>query len=164
MFLQYELCRKDDYMPERNFKFKDINVTGRHVRIKVDMSRFEKNFQDAQKWLDNQVMTSMLPFMPRVTGTFIDNTRAKSISLAGSGIVCAGYKPHGQFLYGGKVMVDPVTGSAWARKDAGKVLTNKPLTYSNPQATPQWFETAKRRDGDMWVREVKKRAGGNNAS
>ena len=151
-------------MPERNFKFKDINVTGRHVRTKVDMSRFEKNFQDAQKWLDNQVMTSMLPFMPRVTGTFINNTREKSISLAGSGIVCAGYKPQGQFLYGGKVMVDPVTGSAWARKDTGKVLTNKPLTYSNPQATPQWFETAKRRDGDMWVREVKKRAGGNNAS
>jgi hypothetical protein len=62
--------------------------------------------------------------------------------------------------YEGKVMVDPITGSPWARKGAKKVVTDRMLTYSNPQATPHWFDTAKERHGKQWVDETKRIAGG----
>lgn len=147
-------------MAKREFKFKDINITGTRVKIEVDMSRFEKQFQDAQYYLDSQVMTDMVPYMPRATNTFINLVRARSAALAGSGSVVAGVPPSGRFLYEGKVMIDPVTGSPWARKGAKKVVTNRPLTYGNPQATPHWFDTAKERHGKQWVEETKKIAGG----
>lgn len=57
-------------------------------------------------------------------------------------------------------MIDPDTGSPWARKGVKKVLTDRPLTYSNPQATDHWFDAAKARNGDYWVTGAKKRIGG----
>ena len=60
----------------------------------------------------------------------------------------------GRFLYEGKVMVDPVTGSAWARKNAKKVVTDKPLTYANPMAVPHWFDKAKSLYCKDWVKLV----------
>ena len=68
--------------------------------------------------------------------------------------------PFGRFLYEGKVMVDTKTGSPWARPGAKKVVTDRDLKYSNPKATPHWFDTAKENHGDSWVRAVKKIAGG----
>ena len=76
----------------------------------------------------------------------------------------------GRFLYYGKGMVDELTGSPWARKGAKKVLVTEfaghtnakeDLSYSNPKATPKWFETAKKNHGKAWVTHVKKQAGGN---
>ena len=115
-------------------------------------------------------MTDMVPYMPHETGTFINTTRARSASLAGTGLVCAGTGPMGRFLYYGKGMVDELTGSPWARKGAKKVLVSEfagttnakeNLSYSNPKATPKWFETAKKNHGKAWVTHVKKQAGGN---
>lgn len=147
-------------MAKREFKFKDININGKHMRVRVDMSRFEKQFKEAQFYLDSQVMTDMVPYMPSVTNAFVNLVRARSAALAGSGVVVAGVPPSGRFLYEGKVMIDPVTGSPWARPGAKKVVTNRPLTYSNPQATPHWFDTAKERHGKQWVEETKRIAGG----
>ena len=147
-------------MAKREFKFKDINITGTRVKIEVDMSRFEKQFQEAQFYLDSQVMTDMVPYMPSRTNAFDNHARARSAATAGSGTVIAGVPPSGRFLYRGKVMIDPVTGSPWARPGAKKVVTNRPLTYSNPQATPHWFDTAKERHGKQWVEETKRIAGG----
>lgn len=147
-------------MAKRRFKFKDIKIVGTHVKVKIDMERFEKQFQDAQYYLDSQVMTDMVSYMPSVTNAFVNLTRARSAALAGSGVVVAGVPPSGRFLYEGKVMVDPVTGSAWARKGAKKVVTDKPLVYSNPKATPHYFDTTKKNHGKQWVEETKRIAGG----
>lgn len=133
---------------------------GSDVELEVDLSRFEKQYQKAQYALDSMVMTSMVPYMPHQTGTFINVTKAQSAALAGSGLVVAAAPPMGRFLYEGKVMVDPVTNSPWARPGAKKVVTDKDLKYSNPKATPHWFDTAKEKHGESWVRAVKKIAGG----
>lgn len=130
------------------------------VSVEVDLNRFEKQFNAAQFQLDNQVMTSMIPYMPRVTGTFINVTKAMSAAIAGSGEVIAAAPPYGRFLYKGKVMVDPKTGSPWARPGAKKVLTDKDIKYTNPKATPEWFETAKKNYADDWIKGVKRKAGG----
>ena len=136
------------------------NYSKPNLEMRINLSRFEKQFEDAQFVFDSTVMKDMKPYMPHQTGTFINITSAQSASLAGSGTVVAAAAPMGRFLYEGKVMVDPLTGSPFARPGAKKVVTDRDLKYSNPKATPHWFDTAKENHGKSWVREVKKIAGG----
>ena len=147
-------------MAKRKFSFKNIKISHGGMKVDVSLKRFEQQFQQAQYELDSMVMTSMEPYMPKVTSTFINLTKARSAALAGSGEVVAAAPPYGRFLYEGKVMVDPKTGSPWARQGAKKVVTNKEIKYSNPRATAKWFETAKKSHSDEWVKLVKKHAGG----
>ena len=145
-----------------NYRKKDAgrNAT---IELDVDLSRFEKQYGKAQYALDNAVMTSMEPYMPKRTGTFINVTKAMSAAIAGSGTVIAAAPPFGRFLYEGKVMVDPETGSPWARPGAKKIVTDKDLEYDtsrNPKVTDHWFDTAKKNHGKSWVKAVKKIAGG----
>jgi hypothetical protein len=140
--------------------FDGFSIQKAGIDIKLDMSRIEGNFNKAQYALDSAVMTSMVPFMPHRDGSFINKTRAESAALAGTGEVVAAAAPEGRFLYEGKVMVDPVTQSAWARKGAKKILTTQSLKYSSPKAQAHWFDAAKKKDAESWVRVVKNVAGG----
>lgn len=140
--------------------FGNYSVVKGNIKVDMDLSRFKKQFELAQYQLDTAIMTCMIPYMPRNTGTFINLTKARSAAMAGTGEVCAGAPPYGRFLYMGKVMVDEETGSPWARAGAKKVVTDRDLNYSNPKATPKWFDTAKANHGKQWVDMVKKTAGG----
>ena len=147
-------------MASRTFHFPGFSIVSGDIKADVSLNRLEKQFQKAQFWLDGQVMNDMVPYMPHRDGIFVNLTRMRSAALQGTGKVVAGAPPQGRFLYEGKVMIDPVTGSPWARKGAKKVVTERPLTYSNPKATPHWFDTAKDAHGKSWVKGVKRIAGG----
>lgn len=147
-------------MASKTFHFPGFSIVSGDIKADVSLNRFEKQFQEAQFWLDGQVMNDMVPYMPHRDGIFVNLTRMRSAALQGTGMVVAGAPPQGRFLYEGKVMIDPVTGSPWARKGAKKVVTERPLTYGNPKATPHWFDTAKEAHGKAWVRGVKRIAGG----
>ena len=159
-------------MASKTHNFKGFSVVDGDVKVKIDMSRFEEQYRKAQYQLDGAVMNSMVPFMPMENGTFVNVTRAASAALQGSGRVFAAYAPQGRFLYEGKGMVDEKTGSPWARKGAKKVLVSQysgktrakeALTYTktkHPAAQAHWFDAAKEKDGETWIREVKKTAGG----
>ena len=132
------------------------------VNMEIDLSRLNKQFDKAQYELDNMIMTSMIPFMPMQTGTFINVTRMMSAALAGSGKVVAAAPPMGRYLYEGKVMVGERTRSAWAEKGEKKVVTEKSIDYSksaHPRAQSHWFEAAKKEYGEQWVKKVKKIVG-----
>lgn len=136
---------------------------GADIELEVDLSRFNKQYGEAQYLLDSRVMTSMERFMPKVTNTFINVTKAMSAAIAGSGTVVAAAPPIGRFLYEGKVMVEKESRSPWARKGKKKVVTDKNLVYdtsANPDATDHWFIPAKENDLDLWLKDVKKTAGG----
>ena len=157
------------------YKFVYKNKTIEGV-MEIDLVRFEGQYIRAQYALDNMVMTSMVPYMPMQTGTFINVTRGMSQAIAGSGKVVAAAPPMGRYLYEGKVMVDSVTGKGPAkiplstggyilryRKGAKLKATDRPLQYSkraNPDATDHWFEPAMRKDGKRWIKKTKKLAGG----
>ena len=156
--------------------FEGFSIKKAGIDIKLDMSRVEGNFNKAQYVLDSAVMQSMVPFMPHRDGSFIQRTTAESAAKAGTGEVVAAAGPFGRYLYMGKVMVDSVTGKGPAKIPTGPgefVLrfrygsklkpTNRPLQYSkayNPKARSHWFDAAKKRDSESWVRVVKKNAGG----
>lgn len=64
--------------------------------------------------------------------------------------------PYSRYLYYGKLMVDPETGSAWAKKGVKKVKASpdKDLVISqatNPQAQSHWFEASKAQNLDKWL-------------
>lgn len=154
-------------MGKYSFMVTDDSKTIR-TRVTVDLSRVEGNLNKAQYKLDSVVMTSMEPFMPHQTGTFINTTKAMSAAIAGTGKVVAAAPPMGRFLYEGKTMVDEVTGSPWARKGSKKVLVSqyggktnaRPyLTYSGGR-TSHWFEKAKEKDLQKWVKVAQEAAGG----
>lgn len=133
---------------------KGFSIEKGNIKIKVDMKAAEEALARAQYALDGAIMNSMVPFMPLRNGAFIQLTRAKSASVQGTGIVYAGASPFGRFLYEGKVMVDPVTSSPWARKDAKKVLTEREITFNkltNHDAQKEWFLAAKKKDLKQWV-------------
>lgn len=162
----------------RTKHFSGYSVVSGDIKIKLDMSRFDKQFQQAQYVLDGEIMNSMVPYMPMESGTFINTTRAASAAEQGSGRVYAAFGPQGRYLYEGKVMVDSVTGKGPMRiptgpgegdyvlrfrKGATLVPTSRPLQYSrdaHPQATDHWFDKAKKADGKKWVKRVKEVAGG----
>lgn len=154
-------------MAQKTIHFKKYSIVKNGVTVKLDFHRFEKQFVQAQYQLDGQVMNSMVPFMPHLNGTFIHVTREASEAIQGSGEVYAAFSPQGRYLYEGKVMVDEETGSAYARKGAKKVLTDRPLRYTkthNPEVTDHWFDAAKKKDGKRWVANVKRTAGGGKRS
>lgn len=134
-----------------------------NVRVNIDLSRFQDQYQEAQTALDRAVMLGMEKYMPKVTGNFIQRTKAISESMAGSGRVCGGAGPMGRFLYEGFVMIGETSRSPWAMKGEKKVVTDRPLKYTttfNPDAQAHWFEPAKKEFGSAWLKLAKEKAGG----
>lgn len=134
--------------------FKGFSVEKADIRIKLDMHPTEMAVYRAQYALDGAIMDSMVPFMPMQDGTFIQVTRTRSASVQGTGQVYAGTGPQGRYLHEGKVMVDPVTGSPWARPAAKKVVTDREINFSklaHPDARKEWFRSAKDKDLKEWI-------------
>lgn len=99
-----------------------------------------------------QVEKDTEPFVPALTGSLTQRTR-----VVGSEVIYPG--PYARFLYYGKVMVDPNTGSTYAPKGGTKVVTDRNLVFNktmHPQAQAHWFEASKAQNLDKWVRVADK--------
>lgn len=142
-------------MSDNMFHFPNFSYVDANFKADINLDRFSRQFTEAQQWLGDRVLEDCKPFMPHLTGGLQQRSHTEE---GGRKVVFPG--PYGRFQYGGKVMVDPETGSPWARKGVKKVLTDRPLKYSNPQATDHWFDSAKAQHGEYWVAGVKERAGG----
>lgn len=147
----------------KTFHFPSFSMVAGDITVNISLNRFEKQFQEAQNWLDGQVFTDMEKYMPFRDGNMRNVSAIMSRSMQGSGRVIAGTPPYGRFLYEGKVMVDPVTGSPRARAGAKKVVTDRDLVFdktAHPRATDHWFDVAKTENVKSWVKGVKRIAGG----
>ena len=99
-----------------------------------------------------QVKKDTGPFAPALTGSLTQRTR-----VVGNEIIYPG--PYARFLYYGKVMVDPNTGSTYAPKGGTKVVTDRNLVFNktmHPQAQSHWFEASKAQNLEKWVRVADK--------
>ena len=123
------------------------------IRCEIDISRFRKQFEEAQWYLGEAVLRGCKDFMPLRDGSL---QQRSMVLREGREVLFPG--PYARFQYMGKVMVDPDTGSPWARAGVQKVVTERPLTYS--AGGPKWFDAAKAAHGEAWVAEVKRIGGG----
>ena len=99
-----------------------------------------------------QIEKDTAPFVPALTGSLTQRTRVDE-----SFVIYPG--PYARYLYYGKLMVDPETGSPWAKKGATKVLTDRNLVFNHtvhPQAQSHWFEASKAQNLDKWIRVADK--------
>ena len=106
----------------------------------------------AEHVLAEQMEKDTQPFVPMLTGSLTQRTR-----VVGNNIIYPG--PYARFLYYGKVMVDPETGSTYAPKGGTKVLTDKNLVFTtsgHAQAQSHWFEASKAENLDKWIRVADK--------
>ena len=94
-----------------------------------------------------QVRKDTSPYVPALTGSLAKRTRVD-----GGEIIYPG--PYARYLYFGKLMVDPATGSSYAQKGSTKVLTDKNLVFNKAmhgQAQSYWFEASKAENLENWV-------------
>lgn len=99
-----------------------------------------------------QVAKDTASFVPALTGSLDIRTQVD-----GGNIIYPG--PYARYLYYGKLMVDPNTGSSYAPKGGTKVLTDKNLVFTksvHPQAQDHWFEASKAQNLDKWLRVADK--------
>lgn len=120
--------------------------------MKAIKDKLAESCTRAESIVGQQVIKDTAPFVPALTGSLTIRTR-----LDGNKIIYPG--PYARFLYYGKVMVDPQTGSTFAPKGGTKVLTNRDLVFSkamHPQAQSHWFEASKAQNLDKWIRIAEK--------
>lgn len=99
-----------------------------------------------------QVQKDTSPYVPALTGSLDRRTRVE-----GSRVIYPG--PYARYLYYGKLMVDPATGSSYTPKGGTKVVTDKNLVFNkamHAQAQSYWFEASKSENLEKWVRVADK--------
>lgn len=138
------------------------------VHVSLNLKPFAQRQADAQQWLGDRVLEDCRSCMPLSTGSLQQRSHTED---GGKKVVFPG--PYAGYQYRGKVMVDSVTGKGPRkiptgpgeyilrfRKGAKLIPTERLLTYSNPQAVPEWFEHAKQLYLHTWVEGVAKILGG----
>lgn len=114
--------------------------------------KYDGRNKQAQHILAVQAAKDTEPFTPMQTGDLKNRTQVNDDSIIYPG-------PKSRYLYYGKLMVDPNTGSAWAKEGVTKVLTDKNLVFSkeaHSQAQPHWFEASKAQNLEKWKRIVER--------
>lgn len=102
----------------------------------------------AQTAVAIQAQKDTSPYVPALTGSLDQRTRVDENQIIYPG-------PYARYLYYGKLMVDPDTGSSYAPKGGTKVLTDKNLVFNkamHSQAQDHWFEASKAENMDKWLR------------
>lgn len=102
----------------------------------------------AQTAVAIQAQKDTSPYVPALTGSLDQRTRVDENQIIYPG-------PYARYLYYGKLMVDPETGSSYAQKGATKVLTDKDLVFNkamHSQAQSHWFEASKAENLEKWIR------------
>lgn len=120
--------------------------------LSVIPERLKAASEKAEHTVAIQVQKDTSPYVPFLTGSLDQRTRVD-----GSEVIYPG--PYARYLYHGKVMVDPETGSAYAQKGGTKVVTDKNLVFNkamHSQAQAYWFEASKAENMDKWLRVADK--------
>lgn len=120
--------------------------------LSVIPERLKAASEKAEHTVAIQVQKDTSPYVPFLTGSLDQRTKVD-----GSEVIYPG--PYARYLYHGKVMVDPETGSAYAPKGGTKVVTDKNLVFNkamHSQAQAYWFEASKAENMDKWLRVADK--------
>lgn len=120
-----------------------------NVRVDINPSEIQGNATRAEEILANQAMQDTEPFVPAKENQLSNKTKV----VGGNKIVYPA--PYSRYLYFGKLMVDPNTGSSYAKEGQHKVLTDKNLVFSKAthgKAQSHWFEASKAVNLDKWKR------------
>lgn len=121
-----------------------FKVKTKHITMEFNSAPLDRVTDPAQLLDDvtmQRIHAFILPFYDRYT------PKAENM-LAGTAKALAEYilyeGPYAHYIWEGRLMVDPDTGSAWAEQDAKKVYAEPEvkLQYQAAAATAHWDDTA----------------------
>lgn len=96
---------------------------------------------EVQKYIDNFVLEQSEPYMPHKSGVLIAS--GASSTKIGSGQVIWN-TPYAHYMYEGKLMISPSTGSSWAKKHEEKIYAEPPKTLNyhsgDNNRREHWFD------------------------
>ena len=119
-----------------------------NVVVDIDPALMSSRAEQADEILATQAKSDTEQFVPALTGSLTMRTRVDGASIIYPG-------PYARYLWEGKVMVDPNTGSAWAKPGTTKVATGKNLVFTRSmhgQAQSHWFDASKAVNLEKWIR------------
>lgn len=111
-----------------------------HINIPADL----KKVRDPKFWKfgANEWWKLITPYAPMETGTTAESVKIRGKS--GDGEI-EYLQPNAHYLYKGELMIDPETGSAYARAGVKKKYAGKELNIStamHPLASKEWDKAA----------------------
>lgn len=114
------------------------------VESKINIPKNLAKVRDETFWLfaASTYHRLMSPYVPFETGTLDETVKTKGGEMKGE---VEYFAPHAHYIYEGKLMVDPNTGSSYAKKDTKKVYTGKTLKISKRKhslASIKWDKAA----------------------
>lgn len=114
------------------------------IESQIDVAHLMRKVQAPAFWKysANEWWKLLTPYTPMETGTMSETVKVKGEMSEGS---IEYISPNAHYLYRGELMVDPATGSSYARAGAKKVYTGVPLTISkerHPLASKEWDKAA----------------------
>ena len=115
----------------------EIIVRDKSISFNIDLKRFNSQYERAQMWLDSQVIQDSTPYVPMNTGALFKSAIT------------------GTELGDGEIVWD----TSYARRCYYGLNFNFRID-KHPDARAYWFEGAKAAKKDVWIRTVKRYAGG----
>lgn len=105
--------------------------------------------REIKEFIDSEVLRICDPYIPFESGQL--KASGQENTIIGSGKVVWD-TPYARYLYHGKLMVDPDTGSSWAKAGGRKVLTQTDLNYQGgPTRGAYWFDRAMQNGGQKEI-------------
>jgi hypothetical protein len=128
------------------------------VEVRISAKGLQGRVRKAQIWLKNEALKDTEPFVPALSGTMSKLAKAATAKAPDNEIIYPG--PYARFLWRGKVMIYPPTGSTYAPKHGRKVVTEKDLVFSKEGAQKEWFLASKEKNIKKWRDGVAKMVAG----
>lgn len=141
-----------------------INTHVGNVNIKIDTSRIDKNLKECQKLLNLQIVADCDPLIPFQQGALRNSVNYPK-GIYGGEIEYNTPYAHYQYqsvVYSPNIPIKDSEGNitGWFSPPGQKKQpTGRTLQYHTPGTTGKWFEVAKKRNLQSWVRLVKETAG-----
>lgn len=129
-----------------------LQFNARFEGMETIRDKLEDGCTKAEHVVATQVLTDTARYVPAQTLSLSNRSIVR-----GNQVIYPG--PYARFLYHGKVMVDPNTGSPYAKKGATKVVTDQNLVFTQEvhrDAQAEWFEASKAQNLQKWVKKAAK--------
>lgn len=130
----------------------ELKVSVHAADLAVEKAMVERNCRKAENTVANAVKETTSPFVPARTGSL-----DASAYVQGNTIIYPG--DYARFLYFGKVMVDPDTGSPFAAAGATKVVTDRDLVFNttiHADATAYWARQSRAVNMKEWIKTARR--------
>lgn len=122
--------------------FEDIRYSTGNVEVNINLSRWYERCLEAEKWVKERIVADMEPYIPIRTGRLRETIKQTNYANSNAEEIIAYRRPTPAY---------PIN------MYYGYNSNGKPMRFSNPMATKEWFKTAKENHYYEWMNGIRER-------